>query len=312
MAGAFVFPGQGSQQVGMLFCYRAEPVFDAVLQRASSALNIDLIRLIMEGPEHTLNETRFTQPALLACSVALYRLWCERGGKPPTLLAGHSLGEYSALVCAGSLELEEAVVLVAERGRLMQAAVPQGEGLMAAVLGLEDEDVIQACSSVNVELGSVQAVNFNMPGQVVIAGHRAAVEVAMAACKSQGAKRVLVLPVSVPAHSRLMRPAADGLEQALSKVTLRMPSMTVLHNIDAQPARDVTDLRRRMLEQLYSPVQWTGIMREFQARGVSSLYECGPGRVLSGLAKRIPAVSVWPLEGVDALQQALEHSCVQE
>ncbi|NNM50900.1 MAG: ACP S-malonyltransferase [Pseudomonadales bacterium] len=311
MVDAFVFPGQGSQQVGMLSCYMAEPAFIAVLQRASTALNADLIRLIKEGPEAILNETRYTQPALLACSVALYGLWCERGGREPALLAGHSLGEYSALVCAGSLELEEAVVLVAERGRLMQEAVPQGEGLMAAVLGLEDDDVIQACLSVDDEYGSVQAVNFNMPGQVVMAGNRSAVEVAMAACKARGAKRVLALPVSVPAHSRLMKPAANALAHALSKVKIRMPSVMVLHNIDAQPAQDESDLRRRLLEQLYSPVQWVRTMQEFQVRGVTELYECGPGRVLSGLAKRMPAFTVWPLDVTEALQQALDHSCVR-
>ena len=284
---AFVFPGQGSQQIGMLgdFSNEFESINDTFAE-ASSVLGYDMKSLILNGPIEDLNKTEKTQPALLAASVALYRLWLQRGGSKPTLYAGHSLGEYSALVASGVLGFAEAVKLVELRGQLMQQAVPAGEGLMAAVLGLSDEDVVAGCAEA-AEGDIVAAVNFNTPGQVVIAGAKAAVERAMIVLKSKGAKRVMALNVSVPSHCALMRPAADKLALVLEETTFNVPSSAIIQNRVALPVTDVNEIRKNLLEQLYMPVLWTKSVEQMALLGVNEIIECGPGKVLSGLNKRI-------------------------
>ncbi|MDN7123636.1 ACP S-malonyltransferase [Pseudidiomarina terrestris] len=284
---AYVFPGQGSQSVGMLADVAAE--YSAVgetFKEASEVLGYDLWQLVQEGPAERLNETQRTQPALLTASVALYRALEQAGVTPPRWLAGHSLGEYSALVCSGCLDFKEAVALVAKRGEFMQNAVPSGVGAMAAVIGLEDGLVEEACAAA-ADDQVVSAVNYNSPGQVVIAGHAEAVERAGEACKERGAKRVLPLPVSVPSHCALMRPAADQLAVALGKVTLTTPNIPVVNNVDVEVEREADAIRHALIRQLYSPVRWTETVRYLADQGVTEIYEIGPGKVLTGLNKRI-------------------------
>lgn len=284
---AFVFPGQGSQQVGMLADLAAE--YDVISQtflEASDALGYDIASLIADGPLEELNKTEKTQPALLTASVALYRLWLKQGGQQADLFAGHSLGEYSALVTSGVLEFTDAVKLVELRGQLMQKAVPAGEGLMAAILGLTDEQVVEGCEKA-AEGDVVSAVNFNTPGQVVIAGSKAAVERAMAVLKEMGAKRAMPLNVSVPSHCALMKPAAEQLAETLSKTQFNAPSAPIVQNRVANAVTDVEQVKQNLLEQLYMPVLWTNSVAYMAENGVEEIVECGPGKVLTGLNKRI-------------------------
>jgi len=293
---AMIFPGQGSQSVGMLAALAEQyPEVQATFAQASEILGFDLWQLAQEGPGERLDETVITQPVMLAAGVATWRAWRSGGGATPSNMAGHSLGEYTALVCSGSLEFADAIRLVTRRAELMQAAVPPGEGAMAAILGLDDDAVIAACNAA-AQGQVVSAVNFNSPGQVVIAGERAAVERATEHAKAAGAKRALLLNVSVPSHCELMRPAAEQLAQALAGTALAAPSVPVTGNADVRIYEDAEQIREGLAKQLYSPVRWTETIRELVGRGSSSVVECGPGKVLTGLVKRIdrsiPAVCI--------------------
>lgn len=283
----FVFPGQGSQQLGMLSeLAEKHAVIEKTFAEASEVLGYDLWELVQNGPIESLNQTDKTQPALLVSSVALWRLWQEQGGALPKVVAGHSLGEYSALVCAGAIAFADAVQLVKLRGEFMQQAVPAGTGAMAAILGLADELVQLACEEVaNGDV--VSAVNYNCPGQVVIAGEREAVIRAMSQCKEKGAKRAIELPVSVPSHCELMRSAATQLAEKLQQITIEMPSIAVVQNVSASQPESVDQLKENLIAQLYSPVLWTKSMQSIIEMGVTSSIECGPGKVLSGLNKKI-------------------------
>lgn len=284
---AIVFPGQGSQSVGMLQELAADfPCVEETFAEASAALEYDLWALTQNGPAEELNRTDITQPAVLAAGVAVWRVWQAQGGSTPAVMAGHSLGEYTALVCAGALEFAAAVKLVAERGRIMQEAVPAGEGAMAAVLGLDDDTVRTVCARVAGE-EVVEAVNLNAPGQVVIAGNKAAVERAVEELKTAGARRAIPLPVSVPSHCALMRPAAEQLAKYLDQVEIRPAAIPVLHNVDVQVSADAVAVRERLVQQLYSPVHWVGTVQAMAMQGMERIIECGPGKVLTGLNKRI-------------------------
>ncbi|MBQ3775925.1 MAG: ACP S-malonyltransferase [Ruminobacter sp.] len=283
----FVFPGQGSQSVGMLKeLSELYPVIKNTFAEASEVLGYDLFDLVMNGPAEELGKTYKTQPALLTASVALYRLWQEKSSLKPAVMAGHSLGEYSALVCAGVIDFKDAVKLVKLRGEFMQAAVPAGVGAMAAVIGLADDVVIKACAEA---AGSqvCSAVNFNSPGQVVIAGNKEAVDKASEALKAAGAKRVLPLAVSVPSHCALMKSAADELAKELAKVEFRVPSVPVINNVDVAKVTDADSIRDALVRQLYSPVRWVETVQSASAEGIKTMIEVGPGKVLSGLIKRI-------------------------
>lgn len=284
---AFVFPGQGSQSLGMLSeLAEAEGVVRETFAEASDALGYDLWKLVQEGPESELNATERTQPALLAAGVAVWRAFTAHASYRPEYMAGHSLGEYTALVCAGALRFADAVKLVEFRGEAMQRAVPAGEGAMAAILGLEDEQVRAACDqAAQGEVAS--AVNFNSPGQVVIAGNRAAIERAIEICKQNGAKRALPLPVSVPSHCALMRPAAEELAARLAETEVSAPSIKVVNNVDVAIESEPAAIRDALVRQLYSPVRWTETVRFLAAKGVEGIVECGPGKVLAGLNRRI-------------------------
>lgn len=284
---AFVFPGQGSQAVGMLADIAASnPVVEATFREASDVLGYDLWALTQQGPAEELNKTWQTQPALLAASVALWRVWEQQGGKTPAMMAGHSLGEYSALVCAGVIGFADAVRLVELRGKLMQEAVPAGTGAMYAIIGLDDASIAKACEEA-AQGEVVSPVNFNSPGQVVIAGNKDAVERAGAACKAAGAKRALPLPVSVPSHCALMKPAADKLAVALEDITFNAPVVPVVNNVDVKCETSPEAIRSALVRQLYSPVQWTKSVEFMAAQGVTLLLEVGPSKVLTGLTKRI-------------------------
>ncbi|MEB7538766.1 ACP S-malonyltransferase [Pantoea anthophila] len=284
---AFVFPGQGSQTVGMLAELAATyPQVEETFREASDALGYDLWQLVSQGPAEELNKTWQTQPALLTASVAIYRVWQAQGGVQPVLMAGHSLGEYSALVCAGVLNFADAVKLVELRGKLMQEAVPEGTGAMQAIIGLDDAAIRQACEE-SAQGQVVSPVNFNSPGQVVIAGNKEAVERAGAACKAAGAKRALPLPVSVPSHCALMKPAADKLAVALEGITFNTPAVPVINNVDVKAESDASAIRHALVRQLYSPVRWTESVEAMATQGVTHLLEMGPGKVLTGLTKRI-------------------------
>jgi [acyl-carrier-protein] S-malonyltransferase len=287
MSFAFVFPGQGSQSVGMLNALAAHnPVIEATYTQASTTLGYDLWRVVCQGPEEKLNSTVTTQPAMLAAGVAIWRLWLERGGVAPQIMAGHSLGEYTALVCAGALDFDTAITLVAERGRRMQEAVPAGTGAMAAILGLEIEPLENICA--HAAQGQIVAcVNLNAPGQIVIAGHGPAVERAMEAARQAGAKRAIRLPVSVPSHCELMRPAAGQLYDVLKKISLRTPRIRILHNCDVESHDSPSAIVEALRRQLYSPVRWIETAQKIAADGIITLIEAGPGKILSGLCKRI-------------------------
>lgn len=302
-----VFPGQGSQSVGMLAeLGAAESAVRDTFTEASDALGVDLWALTQDGPEEELNRTDRTQPAMLAAGVAIWRVWQSRGGDAPVALAGHSLGEYTALVCAGALDFAAALRVVRLRGEWMQQAVPAGEGAMAAVLGLDDEAVVAACLQAEEDGGVVEAVNFNAPGQVVIAGNAAAVARAIERAKSAGAKRAMTLPVSVPSHCRLMAPVSERLAAALAEVEIRAPGIPVFHNVDAAPRHEATRIRAALAEQVRRPVRWVECVRAMQAAGVRTLVEAGPGRVLSGLARRIDRdIAAFPADDPDTLGSAL-------
>ncbi len=284
---AFVFPGQGSQSLGMSNALAAEfPVVKQTFAEASQALGYDLWQIVEQGPEAELNQTEVTQPAMLAAGVAAWRAWIGQNGPRPQFMAGHSLGEYSALVCAGALDFSAAVKLVADRGRFMQQAVPAGQGGMAAILGLEDEAVRQLCA--RAAQGEVlEAVNFNSPGQVVIAGTAAAVARAVEQSKAAGAKRAVVLPVSVPSHCRLMHPAALAMAERLKQVAVRAPEIPVIHNAHVQAESEPEAIRNALVRQIEAPVRWVETIEKMAAAGVNRLIECGPGKVLTGLNKRI-------------------------
>jgi [acyl-carrier-protein] S-malonyltransferase len=302
---AFVFPGQGSQAVGMLTeHYALSPIIGETFAEASDALGYDLWSLVQSGPVESLNQTDKTQPAILTASVALWRMWQACDGVAPQYVAGHSLGEYSALVAANSVTFAEAVKLVELRGQLMQAAVPAGQGGMAAILGLEDADVVAACAEA-ARGEVVSAVNFNAPGQVVIAGVASAVERAIEVCKVKGAKRALPLPVSVPSHCDLMRPAAERFAEALKRISWKAPEIALVQNVSAAAVSDSESLKNNLLAQLYSPVRWVESMVCLQRQGVTALVECGPGRVLSGLNKRcVKGVDTFNLDTPDVFATA--------
>lgn len=283
---AFVFPGQGSQTVGMMDAWADDAGVQATLRDGDAALGEDLSGLIARGPGETLNLTTHTQPAMLLCSVAMYRAWRRAGGSAPALVAGHSLGEYSALVAADALDLADAVRTVRVRAEAMQSAVPVGEGGMAAILGLDDEAVRQACAEA-AEGQVVEAVNYNAPAQVVIAGHTAAVERACERARAAGAKRAVSLPVSAPFHSRLLEPAAAVLARALDGVALVSPAMPLINNVDVARPADPAAIRDALVRQAWHPVRWVETIQAMKARGVTHVVECGPGKVLNGLTKRI-------------------------
>ncbi len=284
----FVFPGQGSQSVGMLSeLAEVYPSVKQTFEEASECLNFDLWKLVQQGPIEELNQTTNTQPAMLTAGVAMWRVWCEQSSElRPDWMAGHSLGEYTALVCSESMSFKDAVSLVAERGRLMQEAVPVGVGAMAAIIGLEDHLVVKACVD-SAENEVVSAVNFNAPGQVVIAGHVAAVERAMEAAKQMGAKRALKLPVSVPSHCALMESAAVKLNNRLQEIELDIPKVTLIHNVDVASHNAAEVIRNALKEQLYKPVRWVDGIKYMHDQGVTTYVECGPGKVLMGLNRRI-------------------------
>ncbi|NOR72035.1 MAG: ACP S-malonyltransferase [Methylomarinum sp.] len=284
---AFVFPGQGSQSIGML-SEMAEtfPLVKETFEQASDCLDFDLWKMVQQGSVEDLNQTHNTQPAMLTAGVAMWRVWCEQSSIRPAWMAGHSLGEYTALVNSGAMKFEDAVLLVAERGRLMQEAVPVGVGAMAAIIGLEDHLVVKVCAD-SAENEVVSAVNFNAPGQVVIAGHNAAVERAMSAAKEAGAKRALKLPVSVPSHCALMESAAEKLDVMLQEIEMDIPKMTLIHNVDVASHNAVEVIRNALKEQLFKPVRWVDGIKYMHDQGVTHFVECGPGKVLMGLNKRI-------------------------
>ncbi|HWV07687.1 MULTISPECIES: ACP S-malonyltransferase [unclassified Ralstonia] len=286
MTFAFVFPGQGSQSVGMLNTFADHPAVAATLAEASDALGQDIGKLIAEGPAEELNLTTNTQPVMLTAAVAVYRAWQAAGGPTPTVVAGHSLGEYSALVAAGAIAFKDAVPLVRFRAKAMQEAVPVGEGGMAAILGLSDDDVRAACAEASVA-GVVEAVNFNAPAQVVIAGAKAAVEKACEIAKAKGAKRALPLPVSAPFHSSLLKPASDRLREYLANVTVNAPVIPVINNVDVAVVSDPAAIKDALVRQAASPVRWVETVQKMKADGVTRVVECGPGKVLAGLVKRI-------------------------
>ncbi len=286
---AVLFPGQGSQSVGMLSAYTEDwPQVVDTFKEASDVLGYDLWDVVSNGPVEKLNQTEITQPAVLAADIAVMRVMQQQCMLKPFVFAGHSLGEYAALVAANAIEFTDAIKLVAERGRLMQSAVPEGEGAMAAILNLADNQIIQICEDVSNETGEVvEAVNFNSPGQVVIAGNTAAVDKAIEVCKEEGAKRALKLPVSVPSHSSLMKPAAEKLAESLKAVTIKTPEIQVIHNVDAKSHDEPDAIRDALTKQLYNPVRWVQTAKIVGSAADDAIVECGPGKVLSGLSRRI-------------------------
>lgn len=303
MSFAFVFPGQGSQSVGMMAAYGDAPVVRATFDEASAALGEDLWTMVAEGPAEKLALTINTQPIMLTAGVAAWRLWDSLGGKTPAVVAGHSLGEYSALVAAGALKLADAVPLVRLRAAAMQEAVPAGTGAMAAILGLDDDGIAAACA----EAGQgeiVEPVNFNAPGQTVIAGHKGAVERACEACKARGAKRAVLLPVSAPFHSSLLKPAADRLAVALESIVITTPAIPVINNVDVATETDPARIKDALVRQAAKPVRWVEIIQKMAAMGIATAAECGPGKVLAGLTKRcadgITGVALADAESVNA------------
>ena len=289
MAFAFVFPGQGSQSAGMMSAYGEASVIRSTFTEASESLGQDLWQLAAEGPAEALAQTVNTQPLMLTAAIAAYRLWLEKGGKRPSVVAGHSLGEYSALVAAGVVDFKDAVPLVRLRASAMQEAVPLGTGAMAAILNLEDDKIREACAEAMAEGGAgavVEPVNFNAPGQTVIAGSKAAVERACEGCKARGAKRAVLLPVSAPFHSSLIRPAADKLAARLAELEFKAPSIPVINNVDVAIENDPLRIKDALIRQAYSPVRWVETIQKMAAMGMTEVAECGPGKVLAGLVKR--------------------------
>ncbi len=313
MAFAFVFPGQGSQSIGMLSALAgAEPLVQETFAEASSVLGYDLWKLCQEGPEELLGQTERTQPAMLAAGIATWRVWRKHGGGLPSAMAGHSLGEYSALVAAGALDFATAIALVQFRGQAMQAAVPAGQGAMAAILGAEDADIDAACREA-AQGEIVQPANFNSPGQIVIAGSAAAVDRAIEILKAKGAKRAIKLPVSVPSHSPLMTPAAEKLGQRLQDIPFTRPAVQDIYTVDVRKHGDPDSIRDALVQQLVGPVRWTQTIQAMVASGVKVIVECGPGRVLTGLNRRIEKnkeIAMLAIEDSDSLQAALK-ACVE-
>lgn len=306
MSLAMVFPGQGSQSVGMQADLAAQyTVVEATYQEASDVLGYDLWSVVQNGPAEKLAETTITQPAMLAAGVASWRVWCEAGGEKPAQVAGHSLGEYSALVAADAIAFGDAMRVVKRRSELMQDAVPAGVGAMAAILGVDDDIVVAVCGEAAGE-EVCEAVNFNSPGQVVIAGHRSAIDRAIKLADEAGARRALLLPVSVPAHSALMREAGEALSVSLDEATISAPSIRVISASDATPYGDANDIRNRLSRQVFSPVQWVKTTKAMTKDGAGTVIECGPGKVLAGLVKRIDrSVKIGTLDSADNLQKAL-------
>lgn len=303
---AFVFPGQGSQQVGMLSELAEKyPIIETTFAEASEVLEYDLWKLVSTGPESELNQTHITQPALLTASVALWRLWSELSEQQPEILAGHSLGEYSALVCAGVIPFQDAVKLVRARGEFMQQAVPAGTGAMAAILGLSDDAVKNACEAA-AQGDVVSPVNYNCPSQVVIAGEKEAVARAIDACKEAGAKRAIPLPVSVPSHCSLMKPAADRLAEMMDSIEFSPAQIPVVQNVTASVSSSTQEIKANLLSQLYSPVLWTDSIKQISSQGFEQTVECGPGKVLSGLNKKIDkSLTVLSIGDITGLEKAL-------
>jgi [acyl-carrier-protein] S-malonyltransferase len=306
---AFIFPGQGSQAVGMLNNLAAHyPSVKQTFARASDALGKDLWRIVSEDPDNELDQTQNTQPAMLAAGVAAWEVWSQASAIRPAWMAGHSLGEYTALVCAEAIAFEDAIRLVSMRGKLMQEAVPEGVGAMAAILGLDDQVVVDVCAEVAGD-EIVSAVNFNTHGQVVIAGHAAAVERAMQAAKAKGAKRALPIPVSVPSHCALMKPAAEKLAEFMRDVTIVKPVANLLHNVDVAAHHEPADIKNILVGQLYNPVRWVETVENLHQQGVTTFVECGPGKVLTGLNKRIAKnaahFALYDPETLDHLLEAL-------
>ncbi|PCH64854.1 MAG: [acyl-carrier-protein] S-malonyltransferase [Gammaproteobacteria bacterium] len=309
-----VFPGQGSQSVGMLSDYaKTWPQIKETFQQASDVLGYNCWDIVCNGPLEKINKTEITQPLVLAADIAVMRVMAQQCMLMPMVFAGHSLGEYAALVAAQSLTFEDAIKLVSKRGQLMQAAVPEGEGAMAAIIGLNDDVVIQVCEQVSKDIGEpVEAVNFNSPGQVVIAGATAAVTKAMEALKEEGAKRALPLPVSVPSHSSLMKPAADELAIYLKGVSINKPKVQVIHNVDAMSHDEPDAIREALVKQLYNPVQWTHTI-QIITDGADVVVECGPGKVLGGLTRRInKEVASFSLDSMAAMQKFLDSMSIED
>lgn len=312
MAFAFVFPGQGSQSVGMMNAYGDSPVVRATFDEASATLEQDLWQLVAEGPVEALAQTVNTQPLMLTAGVAAFRLWLDKGGKLPSVVAGHSLGEYSALVAANVIRFKDAVPLVRLRASAMQEAVPAGTGAMAAILNLDDEKIREACAEAMAEIGRgevVEPVNFNGPGQTVIAGNKAAVERACEGCKSRGAKRAVMLPVSAPFHSSLIRPAADKLKTRLAELEFSAPTIPVVNNVDVAVETDPIRIKDALVRQAFSPVRWVETVQKIATMGVATIAECGPGKVLAGLTKRcsdgLNGLALADLAGIEAAISSL-------
>ncbi len=307
MSLAFVFPGQGSQSVGMLSQLATDfPQVQSTFTEASDALGYDLWKLVAAGSAESLNETQRTQPAMLAAGIAVWRSWQSISDLQPSYLAGHSLGEYTALVVAGALEFTDAIKLVEQRGQFMQQAVPAGKGAMAAILGLDDDAVRAICVQA-AQNGVAEAVNFNSPGQVVIAGSTEAINMAIDLAKEKGAKRALLLPISVPSHCALMKPAAQKLATALEDITIQSPKIPVIHNVSVATASSEADIKQLLTQQLHNPVRWVETVQFLASQGVASLIECGPGKVLAGLTKRIDksvtALAIFDQTSIEKAQQ---------
>lgn len=309
MSLAFVFPGQGSQSIGMMNgLAQAFPSVQETFAEASQALGYDLWQVVSAGPEEKLNSTDVTQPAMLAAGVATWRIWLAQGGAQPAMMAGHSLGEYTALVCAGAIAFGDAVKLVAGRGHYMQEAVPKGVGAMAAILGLDDAAVLAVCEEA-AQNEIVQAVNFNSPGQVVVAGNKAAVERAADLAKQKGAKRAVLLPVSAPSHCQLMKPAADKLTADLQSITIKPPEIKVINNVDVASPNEADAIRDALARQLYQPVRWVEVVQAMVQNGADTIVECGPGKVLVGLNKRIDkSITHSAIIDADSLAACLQNT----
>jgi [acyl-carrier-protein] S-malonyltransferase len=300
---AMVFPGQGSQTVGMLKAYDGLTEISSVREEAAAILGREFLGLLDDGPAENLNQTVNTQPAMLTAGYAAFRAWCALGGRKPDIVAGHSLGEYTALVAAGGLAFRDALPLVRFRAQAMQEAVPAGQGAMAAILNLDDDKVRQACIEAG---GTVQAVNFNAPGQVVIAGEKNAVAKAIEVCKAKGARRAMALPVSAPFHSSLMKPAGERLQTQLHKVTVTAPFIPLVNNVDVKVETRPDDIRYALVRQAYSPVRWVETIVKMREMGATHIVECGPGKILAGLTKRIdPEAQSFSLADRASLEQAL-------
>ncbi len=308
MSTAFIFPGQGSQSIGMMNSLsESQAVVQETFAKASSVLGYDLWGLLVNGPADQLNLTEYTQPAMLTAGVASWRVWLAAGGTSPAIMAGHSLGEYTALVCAGALDFSDAVALVSDRARFMQQAVPQGVGAMAAVLGLDDNAVRSLCQE-NAEGDILEAVNYNAPGQVVVAGDAAAIDRLVESAKLSGAKRAIVLPVSVPSHCTLMKPASELMAERLKDISIEKSEIPVIHNVNVQIAANEDEIRELLARQISEPVRWVETISSMYNEGITRLVECGPGKVLCGLTRRINReISCIPLISMDSISDALEE-----